>query len=167
MNSPIPVRFIHLISRSLRNPSASARLALVRACLHGCVLSRRTLHRAYSREDMRTFEQNQSVLCVPSQYGGVLVCLHWHKATSFFSFTENSTGSIPVPWWDPEETKGPGIFFVSVLEENLRGLSGFLDAGVEPLPAAIQNAPISFPRHLTVCYTDKNQSSASYADQPK
>jgi len=77
---------------------------------------------------MRTFEQNQSVWCVPSQNGGVLVCLHWHKATSFFSVTVNSTGSNPVPWWDPEETKGSGIFFVSVREENLRGLSGFLDA---------------------------------------
>jgi len=46
---------------------------------------------------LATFSCNQSVSCVPSQYGGVLVCLHMHKATSFVSSTVNSTGSNPVP----------------------------------------------------------------------
>ena len=54
-------------------------------------------------EDMQAFQRNQSVWCVLSQNGGVLVCLHWHKATAFFSLTEYSTGSIPVPWWDPSQ----------------------------------------------------------------
>jgi hypothetical protein len=54
-------------------------------------------------EGVQAFQRNQSVWCVPSQNGGVLVCLHWHKAISFFSFNENSTGSIPVPWWDPSQ----------------------------------------------------------------
>ena len=44
---------------------------------------------------MQAFQRNQSVWCVPSQNGGVLVRLHWHKATSFSSFTENPTGVIP------------------------------------------------------------------------
>ena len=52
---------------------------------------------------MYAAQKNQSVWCVPSQNGGVLVCLHMHKATSFVSSTINSTGSIPVPWWAPSQ----------------------------------------------------------------
>ena len=45
----------------------------------------------------------QNVLCVPSQNDGFFLCLHWHSATSFFSATVNSTGSIPVPSWQPSQ----------------------------------------------------------------
>ena len=48
-------------------------------------------------------QEAQSVLCVPSQNGGVFVCLHWQSATCFFSVNENSTGVIPVPLCDPSQ----------------------------------------------------------------
>jgi len=41
--------------------------------------------------------------------------------------------------------RGRESLFVAVHAENLSGPSGFLDAWVEPLPAAIQNAPVSVP----------------------
>ena len=46
----------------------------------------------------------------------------------------------------PKETKGSGVFFVTVHAENLRGPSGFLDTRFEPPFATIQNAPISTPQ---------------------
>jgi hypothetical protein len=45
----------------------------------------------------------QSVWCVPSQKGGFFVCLHWHNATSFVSVSVNSSGSMPVPSWEPSQ----------------------------------------------------------------
>ena len=41
------------------------------------------------------------VLWVPSQSGGLAVCLHWHHHTVFFSDTSNFTGCWPVPLWEP------------------------------------------------------------------
>ena len=51
-----------------------------------------------------------------------------------------------IPWdVDSGKQRGRESLFVAVHAENLSGPSGFLDAWVEPLPAAIQNAPVSVP----------------------
>lgn len=43
------------------------------------------------------------VLWVPSQSGGLPVCLHWHHQTVFFSASSNFTGCSPVPLWEPSQ----------------------------------------------------------------
>lgn len=45
-------------------------------------------------------------LCVPSQSGAVLVCLHWHHQTVVGTMVSNFTGWKPVPLWLPSQKGG-------------------------------------------------------------
>ena len=52
------------------------------------------------------WNQTRNFLWLPSQSGGVAVCLHWHHQTVVFVVVSNFTGCKPVPLWLPSQNGG-------------------------------------------------------------
>jgi len=72
--------------------------------------------------------------CVPSQKGGFLVRWHAHKATCSVFLMTNSTGSLPVPLWEPSQN-GSLMLFPQLHQEYVPGWSLTLNGmffGIRP-----------------------------------
>ena len=54
----------------------------------------------------RPWNQARNFLWLPSQSGGVAVCLHWHHQTVVLVVVSNFTGCRPVPLWLPSQNGG-------------------------------------------------------------
>ena len=89
---PIPARTI--ASTTMRTPRLMFMMRIASGYRPAKVLPSRQAGIGRLIRGARTFH---SVLCVPSQKGGLPVCLHWHKATCLLSAMENSSGANSVP----------------------------------------------------------------------